>query len=214
MAKIVQQSDSAALWHAFATAYNLTPAQVDQFMLYAKLLSAWSTRMNLTAIMGLYDTIEYHFKDSLALRDLIAIKSIDRIVDVGTGAGFPGIALAIVYPHLKVTLIEVNAKKIQFLDTVIGEFGLSDRVEIYDQDWRSFLRMPGNHEKTLFCARASLQPEELCRIFKGGSAYKDAALVYWAAAGWEPEEKIAALVKKEVRYRVGDRERKLVLFGL
>ena len=210
MAKIPQSVDAASFWQAFATSQGLSGQQRDLFERYEKLLSFWSKRVNLTAIMGILDIVEYHFKDSLAFKQIVDPKSVSTIVDVGSGAGFPGIPLAIAYPHLKVTLIEVNAKKIQFLDTVISELGLGDRVEIFDQDWRSFLRIP-NDQETVFCARASLQPEELCRIFKPGSSYRTGALVYWATSGWEPSEKVAPFVAREVSYQVGDRERKLVL---
>jgi len=58
-----------------------------------------------------------------------------------------------------------------------------------------------------------LQPEELVRIFKPSCQYKNAKFVYWAAAGWEPDSKLASLVKKEEVYSVGDKKRKFVFFG-
>lgn len=213
MAKIPHSLDAASFWHAFAVSQGLSPMQRDLFEQYERLLSFWSKRINLTAITGILDIVEYHFKDSLALKKIIDPLTVHSLIDVGSGAGFPGIPLAIAYPHLNVTLIEVTAKKIKFLDTVITDLGLGDRVAIYDQDWRSFLRVSNaqQDQPTLFCARASLQLDELCRIFKAESSYRGCSLVYWAAAGWQPEATIAPFVVQQETYRVGDRERKLVL---
>ena len=145
------------------------------------------------------------------LSKAIDLSAITTICDVGTGAGFPGIPLAIKYPQLRVILLEVSHKKIDFLDLVINKLEL-DNVEIYPHDWRTFLRTTDD-SVNLFCARASLQPEELIRLFKPGCSYKDATLVYWAASDWLPVGKEESFIKKEVPYSVGNKKRKLVVLA-
>lgn len=211
MANRPQSSDTTPLWQKFMQDEALTEKQCDAFKRYERLLSFWADRINLTAIRDEPDIIEYHFKDSLAIKNIIDPVSLSSVADVGTGAGIPGIPLAIKYPNLKILLIEVNQKKIEFLDKVIAELELDDRVSIYDQDWRTFLRT-SSEDIELFCARASLQPDELCRMFKGGTAYSNARLIYWASKAWTPLDKVANFVKQEVSYHVGNRDRKLVLF--
>ncbi len=109
-----------------------------------------------------------------------------------------------------VTLIEVNTKKIQFLDTVITELGLSDRISVFDEDWRTFLRTTSENIQ-LFCVRASLQPEELIRLFKPASPYKNSVLVYWASSTWQPSTAVAPYITKDIAYTILNRNRRLIL---
>lgn len=206
-----QLADTQEKWKAFAQEASLTNEQLDCFKRYYLLLSAANKTINLTTIINEPDVIDYHFRDSLQLHTIVNMQSITHTADVGTGGGFPGIALAIKYPQLSVTLIEVNAKKIQFLDTVITQLGLGTRVSIFDEDWRSFLRST-DEDIQLFCARASLQPEELIRLFKPASPYKNAQLVYWAAATWQPSKIVAPYVINDVSYTIRDKKRRLILF--
>jgi len=131
--------------------------------------------------------------------------------DVGTGGGFPGIPLKILFPHLTMILIEVNNKKRTFLEYVLKELNI-DNVVIYPHDWRTFLRST-SYSIDCFFARASLQPEELVHIFKPRSAYQNAKLVYWASAGWTAGKQEAQFVEKEVEYEIADGiKRKYVFF--
>ena len=113
-----------------------------QFAKYAEILERDSKVMNLTAI----DPSEYyekHFLDSILLRELYDFRD-EKLVDVGTGAGFPGLVLAIIYPALDVTLLEPTAKKCVFLHTVIKELKLSNvtvvnkRAEDYSEMREAF----------------------------------------------------------------------------
>ena len=198
------------LWQNFVDAESLTVEQIAQFKRYTQLLTDWNERMNLTAITDLADIIDYHFKDSLALGHIIDLQKITMIADVGTGAGFPGIPLKIVYPHLHVILIEVVQKKVKFLQAVIQDLGLTN-IEVVSVDWLTFLRT-SMRPVNLFCARASLAPELLVSMFAKWSGYKKAKLVYWAANSWEKTAVIVPFLEKEVSYTVGQKNRKLVFF--
>lgn len=198
-------------WEKLIKDFSLTPQQTDLFERYATLLVEWNKKFNLTAILEPEKIVQAHFYDSLKIADFINFNEIFAVADVGTGAGFPGIPLKIVYPHLKVVLIEVNSKKRTFLEYIRKEFGL-DNVVVVGDDWRTFLRKT-SYKIDYFFARASLQPEELVRIFKPNSLYNNALLVYWASKQWASGKQEARFVKKEVAYTLDDVQRKYVFFA-
>ena len=99
--------------------------QVQQFIRYYEMLVEWNQIMNLTAITGYDDVMKKHFVDSLSLIRAFDVKSQVKVIDIGTGAGFPGLALKIAYPSLQVTLLDSLNKRIQFLDAVIEELQLT-----------------------------------------------------------------------------------------
>ncbi|MDD6211827.1 MAG: 16S rRNA (guanine(527)-N(7))-methyltransferase RsmG [Clostridiales bacterium] len=107
--------------------YELTDKQADQFLTYEKLLVEWNQKMNLTAITDFEEIVWKHFIDSTAV---LQSEYVSRetwngsMIDVGTGAGFPGIPLKIIFPNLKVTLLDSLNKRIAFLDEVIRVCGL------------------------------------------------------------------------------------------
>ncbi len=105
---------------------QLTNQQVDQFFEYYRLLVQWNEFMNLTAITEMEEVMEKHFVDSLALSKAAEVGNIETLIDVGTGAGFPGIPLKIAYPHLRVVLLDSLNKRVKFLSTVIEALGLTD----------------------------------------------------------------------------------------
>lgn len=200
-----------SLWKTFAQKNQLSPTHLDQFKQYYDLLIEWSTKINLTTITELSDVITYHFEDSLTLGGCMSLTAISALADVGTGAGFPLIPLMIKYPHLAGFAIEVNHKKINFIEHVARTLRL-EKIECIDLDWRTFLRQT-DFSIDLFCARASLQVEELVRLFKPTCPYKTSDLVYWAVDRWKPSDKIKPFLQKECRYQVGDRKRKLVFLA-
>lgn len=105
---------------------QLTAQQKDQFFEYYRLLVQWNEFMNLTAITEMEEVMEKHFVDSLALSKAAEVGKIETLIDVGTGAGFPGIPLKIAYPHLRVVLLDSLNKRVKFLNTVIEALGLTD----------------------------------------------------------------------------------------
>ncbi len=111
---------------------NLNPGQLEQFTIYYQELVDWNRRMNLTAITD-YEAVQTkHFLDSLTLT-LVLKRPMDgvglRVVDIGTGAGLPGIPLKILWPGIELTLIEATAKKADFLHHLVSKLGL-DNIEI------------------------------------------------------------------------------------
>lgn len=105
---------------------HLSDSQIDQFLIYYEMLSDRNQVMNLTAISGYEDVLKKHFVDSVCLVKACDLSGDLSLIDVGTGAGFPGLALKIAFPGLKVTLLDSLNKRILFLDNVIGELGLKD----------------------------------------------------------------------------------------
>ena len=99
--------------------------QKKQFISYYEILVEWNKVMNLTGITEYEEVNEKHFVDSLSIVKAIDINKVESIIDIGTGAGFPGIPLKIAFPHLKVVLLDSLNKRIKFLDTVIDELGLN-----------------------------------------------------------------------------------------
>lgn len=201
----------ALTWRAFTTQESLSKVQREQFERYLDELLAWNENMNLTAITDPVTVIRSHFQDSLALDKCIDMASITGICDVGAGGGFPGIPLKIKYPHLALYLVEVNAKKVQFLESIVELLGL-EHVFVVRLDWRTFLRKT-EHDIQLFLARASLRPDELTRMFRPGCFYKDAHLVYWASSQWELEEREQEFFLSESFYSLNHKKRKLMFFG-
>ena len=115
----------------------LTDEQQDQLLDYLELLHKWNRHFNLTAVRDIEKMLSLHLFDSLSIAKYIKG---DTILDVGTGAGLPGIPLAIVYPEKKVTLLDSNGKKIRFCRQAVIELGLENvnplhmRIEKMDRE--------------------------------------------------------------------------------
>lgn len=97
---------------------ELGPEELEKFGAYTELLIEWNERFNLTSIIDPAEIAVKHHLDSLTCLKAVRIRPGDAVADIGTGAGFPGIPLAIVRPDAKITLIEATKKKLTFLDSV------------------------------------------------------------------------------------------------
>ncbi len=129
---------------------KLTDEQISRFMRYYEMLIDTNKVMNLTAITDYTEVCIKHFADSLSLINSYDIPQAGdiHILDIGTGAGFPGIPLKIAYPEINITLLDSLSKRVRFLDKVIDELGLNDRGLITTADMRAedYVKEPGKRE--------------------------------------------------------------------
>lgn len=114
-----------------ALGVSLTEKQIEQFVMYYEMLVEWNEMMNLTAITEYDEVMKKHFVDSLSLIKTYDTSKEVTVIDVGTGAGFPGLALKIAYPNMKVTLLDSLNKRITFLNEVIAKLGLTGVTTIH-----------------------------------------------------------------------------------
>lgn len=105
---------------------EVNKAQLEQFESYYQELIAWNEKMNLTGITEREEVYIKHFFDSVSLAFFIPFGMISSLADIGSGAGFPGIPLKILFPHIKVVIVDSLNKRIQFLDHLVHTFKLSD----------------------------------------------------------------------------------------
>lgn len=110
---------------------KVSKEQLNQFNKYFELLIEWNEKINLTSIIEIKDVYLKHFYDSATIVKVIDLENEKTLCDIGTGAGFPGIVLKILFPNLKVTLIDALEKRIKFLDIVIRELNLKNIETIH-----------------------------------------------------------------------------------
>lgn len=112
---------------------SLSEGQLEQFMTYLSLLLEWNEKMNLTAITEEQDVVLKHFADCLSLVPLLEWRADMQIIDVGTGAGFPGIPVKIACPAVKMTLLDSLQKRIGFLQEVGSQLHLDGVTYVHSR---------------------------------------------------------------------------------
>jgi 16S rRNA (guanine527-N7)-methyltransferase len=106
--------------------FKLSDEQANLFDIYYRELVEWNENINLTAITEKEQVYFKHFYDSLSLAFFVDFNSVHTLADIGSGAGFPSIPLKIMFPHLKVTIVDSLNKRIKFLDQLIEKLDLTD----------------------------------------------------------------------------------------
>lgn len=114
--------------HAFSFGVELDNISLERFDVYARLLAEWNEKINLTAITDPEGIELKHFADSLSLFKYCTFGENESLIDVGTGAGFPGLALLIAKPDLKLTLLDSTKKKLAVIEDILKNIGLSATV--------------------------------------------------------------------------------------
>lgn len=171
-------------------------AQAEKFIRYFELLVLWNQKMNLTAITEPEEVVAKHFADSLLPADLIPLNA--RCIDVGTGAGFPGVPLLIMRPDLHMTLLDSLAKRLTFLEELLPELGIA-RVPLLharaeDAGRDNGLRGKFDIALTRAVASAPALLEWTIPLLKVGGA----SLMY---KGPKAEEELASCVRAETLLR-------------
>jgi len=192
---------------------ELTDQQLNQFEVYYETLVEWNKKMNLTAITEKEAVYHKHFYDSLCLIKAHTLHD-QKILDVGSGAGFPSIPLKIIFPNIKITIIDALKKRITFLDTLVKKLQLNDvnlihgRAETFDAK-ESFDIVTGR-------AVAKLNVlSELCIPFVKENGY------FLAYKGSDAEEEVnqaknaitilKGKVKKTVQFKVYNENRAIIV---
>lgn len=165
--------------------YTLTDFQLQQFSLYADLLIEWNQKINLTSIVEQKEIIVKHFLDSLTLVPWVQG---DKVADIGTGAGFPGIPLKIVFPEKKFFLVDSLAKRLDFLNEVIQKLDLN-KVETIHSRAEDFGR--NNQYRSSFDTVVSRAVAKLPVLMEYAVPLLKVGGVFIAAKGSQGDEEVA-----------------------
>ncbi len=118
---------------------KLSPEQISAFASYYNELNRWNQKVNLISTHDTREIVIKHFLDSLLYSQVLERKTNASLLDVGSGAGFPGLPLKILMPELRVTLLEPNEKKTSFLRHIVGSLDLKD-ASVVSKNLRDFSR--------------------------------------------------------------------------
>lgn len=123
-------SDAASLFVSYASKYGITVTaeQEEQFRIYTNLLVEWNEKINLTTVTDPEGIAEKHFIDSVLILKYAEIPQGEKVIDVGTGAGFPGVPLKIMRPDIKLTLLDGLNKRLLFLGELMKSLNLSAEI--------------------------------------------------------------------------------------
>lgn len=148
--------------------FDPTDEQIEKFIRYYDHIIEWNDKINLTAITEYKDVMIKHFLDSVSIIKAVDMSSVNSLIDIGTGAGFPGIPIKIMFPDIKITLLDSLKKRLNVLDLIIDELNLKDIYTIHGRA-EDIARDPKHREKYDLCvsrAVANLSTlSELCIPF-------------------------------------------------
>jgi 16S rRNA (guanine527-N7)-methyltransferase len=187
---------------------SATPKLCDQVRRYLDLLLRWNKKISLTTVTDSSEIIRFHFGESLFAAKSVPV-SHSRLADVGSGAGFPGLALKLILEDVEIVLIESNAKKAAFLSEVTRELGLKDvevfrgRMEDYEIGSKPLglitARALGQHAKFLAWSHTKLKSDGIVALWLG----EDDARAISRSTSWSWHEPI----------KIPESERRFILFG-
>lgn len=184
--------------------FKITNQEVlESLYIYYEMLYETSKVMNLTTIVGLEEAYIKHFYDSLLLSKTVDLTQNISLADVGTGAGFPGLVLKIVYPNLKITLIEPLNKRCKFLQSVIDKLKLKDIVVLNERAENAVKTMRESFD--IVTARAVAQLNilsEICVPFVKNNGY----FIALKGASYQEEIDSAAIATSKLKVKLTKKE--------
>ncbi len=169
-----------------ALSLSFTPAQLQRCLRYVELLEKWNKAYNLSAIRDPMAMIDRHVLDSASILPMWFESSFLRVIDVGTGAGLPGIIMAIAKPEASITLLDSNGKKTRFLFQAVNDLGLKN-VQIEN------LRVESFHSSEKFDMVISRAYASLLDMVTSTAHLVAGQGQWWAMKGVYPKDEIASL---------------------
>ena len=185
----------------------------EKLQIYLELLEDWNQRMDLTAVLEEDEMLDRHFIDSLAILKTGLLPSCGSLIDVGTGAGFPGLVLALAYPETRVTLVDAQQKRLHFLEAVCDKTGVKNVQLIHGRAEDCGRRKEMREQYDAAVARAVAPLDVLCEYLMpfariGGQiiCWKGPALKDELESGRKAAYVLGGRIEMPERYTVAGRE--------